>query len=96
MFPRMSRKIIEAYNDPTIHLPSYQPTIEPNGMQVKKILKQLSQSKRPVLLTVGGVNYADATKELVAFAERYQLPVVSTLLGLGTIPIHHELKRFKR
>ena len=87
----VQEKIIEAYNDPTVHLPSYQPTIEPNGMQVKKILKQLSQSKRPVLLTGGGVNYADATKELVAFAERYQLPVVSTLLGLGTIPVHHEL-----
>ncbi len=39
----------------------------------------------------GGVNYADANKELVAFAERYRIPVVSTLLGLGAMPIEHEL-----
>ncbi|MFC3928525.1 acetolactate synthase large subunit [Streptococcus caprae] len=82
---------VEYYNDASLDLPSYQPTVEPNGLQVKKILQQLSQSKRPVILTGGGVNYADATAELVAFAERYRIPVVSTLLGLGTIPVQHEL-----
>lgn len=83
--------LVDAYNDPTLHLPSYQPTVEPNGLQVKKILSQLSQAKKPVILAGGGVNYADANQELVAFAECYQIPVVSTLLGLGAMPIEHSL-----
>ncbi|MBM7314755.1 acetolactate synthase large subunit [Streptococcus suis] len=83
--------LVSSYHDPSIHLPSYQPTVEPNGLQVKKILKQLSLAKQPVILAGGGVNYADANQELIAFAERYQIPVVSTLLGLGAMPIEHEL-----
>ncbi len=82
---------VASYHDPRIQLPSYQPTVEPNGLQVKKILNQLSQAKQPVILAGGGVNYADANQELIAFAERYQIPVVSTLLGLGAMPIEHEL-----
>ncbi|MDG3134870.1 acetolactate synthase large subunit [Streptococcus suis] len=87
----IQERVVDFYHDPTLHLPSYQPTIEPNGLQVKKILKQLSQAQKPVILAGGGVNYADANKELVAFAERYRIPVVSTLLGLGAMPIEHEL-----
>lgn len=83
--------LVDVYYDDTVRLPSYQPTVIPNGLQVKKILQQLSLSKKPVILTGGGVNYADANKELIAFAERYRIPVVSTLLGLGTMPIQHEL-----
>lgn len=83
--------VVDFYYDDTVHLPSYQPTVIPNGLQVKKILQQLSLSKKPLILAGGGVNYADANKELIAFAERYRIPVVSTLLGLGTIPVQHEL-----
>lgn len=83
--------LTDFYYDPTVHIPSYQPTVAPNGLQVKKILKALEQAKKPVILAGGGVNYAEANKELVAFAERYRIPVVSTLLGLGSIPIDHEL-----
>ncbi|MGT2964096.1 acetolactate synthase large subunit [Streptococcus acidominimus] len=83
--------VVDFYYDDTVHLPSYQPTVIPNGLQVKKILQQLSLSKKPLILAGGGVNYADAHKELIAFAERYRIPVVSTLLGLGTIPVQHEL-----
>ncbi|MBF0819712.1 acetolactate synthase large subunit [Streptococcus acidominimus] len=83
--------VVDFYYDDTVHLPSYQPTVTPNGLQVKKILQQLSLSKKPLILAGGGVNYADAHKELIAFAERYRIPVVSTLLGLGTIPVQHEL-----
>lgn len=87
----VQERIVESYYDPTVHLPSYQPTIEPNILQVKKILQQLTKAKKPVILAGGGVNYANANEELVVFAERYQIPVVSTLLGLGAIPIEHTL-----
>ena len=76
---------------PEVHLPSYQPTIEPNDMQIKKILKQLSKAKKPVLLAGGGISYSEASKELNEFAERYQIPVVTSLLGQGTIATSHPL-----
>ena len=74
-----------------IDLPSYQPTLEPNEMQIKKILKQLSKAKKPVLLAGGGISYAEAATELNEFAERYQIPVVTSLLGQGTIATSHPL-----
>ena len=74
-----------------VNLPSYQPTLEPNDMQIKKILKQLSKAKKPVLLAGGGISYAEAAAELNEFAERYQIPVVTSLLGQGTIATSHPL-----
>lgn len=76
---------------PEVNLPSYQPTLEPNNMQIKKILKQLSKAKKPVLLAGGGISYAEAATELNEFAERYQIPVVTSLLGQGTIATSHPL-----
>ena len=76
---------------PEVNLPSYQPTLDPNDMQIKKILKQLSKAKKPVLLVGGGISYAEASKEFNEFAERYQIPVVTSLLGQGTIATSHPL-----
>lgn len=76
---------------PEVNLLSYQPTLEPNDMQIKKILKQLSKAKKPVLLAGGGISYAEAAAELNEFAERYQIPVVTSLLGQGTIATSHPL-----
>lgn len=76
---------------PEVNLPSYQPTLEPNDMQIKKILNQLSKAKKPVLLAGGGISYAEAATELSEFAERYQIPVVTSLLGQGTIATSHPL-----
>ncbi|SNE58504.1 acetolactate synthase large subunit [Streptococcus pneumoniae] len=76
---------------PEVNLPSYQPTLEPNDMQIKKILKQLSKAKKPVLLAGGGISYAEAATELNEFAERYQIPVVTSLLGQATIATSHPL-----
>jgi acetolactate synthase-1/2/3 large subunit len=51
----------------------------------------LAQSKRPLLYVGGGIITAGATAELRQFAERYRIPVVTTLMGLGTISVKHEL-----
>jgi acetolactate synthase-1/2/3 large subunit len=51
----------------------------------------LAQSKRPLLYVGGGIITAGATAELRQFAERYRIPVVNTLMGLGTISVKHEL-----
>ena len=87
----VSEKRVSSFNETTIKIPGYQPTIEPNNLQVKKILSQLKKAKKHLILAGGGVNYAGASAELIAFAERYKIPVVSTLLSLGVMPIEHPL-----
>jgi acetolactate synthase-1/2/3 large subunit len=51
----------------------------------------LAQSRRPLLYVGGGIITAGATAELRQFAERYRIPVVTTLMGLGAISVKHEL-----
>lgn len=77
--------------DKTIDLPGYQPTVHPNALQLQKMIQLLERSERPVLLAGAGVLLSDAADLLQKFAEEYKLPVVNTLLGLGSFPGEHEL-----
>ncbi|MFC0576474.1 biosynthetic-type acetolactate synthase large subunit [Paraburkholderia solisilvae] len=52
----------------------------------------LAQSERPLLYVGGGVIAAGASAELRQFAQRYRIPVVTTLMGLGAMPAKHELQ----
>lgn len=74
-----------------VNLPSYQPTIKPNNLQVKKLMEALEDSKKPLVLIGAGVVHANASKEIVEFIEKHQLPTVSSLLGLGAVPVSNEL-----
>jgi acetolactate synthase I/II/III large subunit len=67
----------------SINLPGYQPTYEPNRLQIAKLLKLIENSEKPTVLAGAGVLHADASQELREFARAYKLPVVHTLLGLG-------------
>jgi len=87
----ISEKITVDEFDTAFHLPGYQPTVKPNPLQIRKLADALSRSERPLLLAGAGVLFADAAEELKAFAEKYQLPVTTTLLGLGSFPGTNEL-----
>lgn len=50
----------------------------------------ICEAKRPVVIVGGGVVYADAGKEVVAFSEHYNLPMVYTLMGIGGVPRSHK------
>jgi acetolactate synthase-1/2/3 large subunit len=73
------------------HLPGYQPTIKPNPLQIKKLTEALKKSKKPLILTGAGVIHGKASDLLLDIVEAYELPVTSTLLGLGAFPGNHEL-----
>ncbi|AUD12609.1 MULTISPECIES: biosynthetic-type acetolactate synthase large subunit [unclassified Planococcus (in: firmicutes)] len=81
----------EEQADADVYLPGYQPTISPNYLQIQKAVQSLSKAKKPVILAGAGVLAARASEELQAFAEHHQIPIVNTLLGLGTIGGDHEL-----
>ncbi|GEK31128.1 acetolactate synthase large subunit [Kurthia zopfii] len=76
-------------DDAPINLPGYQPTYQPNFLQIKKAIALLEQSKQPLILAGAGILAADASNELTEFIEKYNLPVVNTLLGLGSIDGEH-------
>ncbi len=78
------------YDDP-VCLPGYQPTVEPNRLQLRKLAAAIRAAKRPVILAGAGVLHARAHDLLRRFAEQTQIPVVNTLLGLGSFPGTHPL-----
>ncbi|MGA5168519.1 MULTISPECIES: glyoxylate carboligase [Streptomyces] len=59
--------------------------------QAEKALRFLLESERPLIVAGGGIINADASDLLVEFAELTGVPVISTLMGWGTIPDDHEL-----
>lgn len=72
-------------------LPGYQPTYTPNKLQIRKLAEAVTKAKRPVILSGAGILHAGASPELLEFVEQQQIPVASTLLGLGGFPGTHEL-----
>ncbi|WP_196604315.1 biosynthetic-type acetolactate synthase large subunit [Pectinatus haikarae] len=54
-------------------------------------IDEILKAERPVIIAGGGVVLGRAHKELIAFAEKYKLPVVSTLMGIGAFPNDHPL-----
>ena len=56
---------------------------------VAEAAEVICQAKQPVIISGGGVINAGASREVVAFAEHYNLPVVFTLMGIGGVPSEH-------
>lgn len=67
-------------------LRSYNPTVQGHKGQIKRALKALMVAKKPVLYVGGGVISAECSSELVDFAKKLNLPVTSSLMGLGAYP----------
>ena len=72
-------------------LPGFRPNMEGHGRQLKLAATELARAKRPVILAGHGVLHAEAWDELRAFAEKMQIPVAWTLLGIGAIDETHPL-----
>jgi acetolactate synthase-1/2/3 large subunit len=72
-------------------LPGFRPNLDANGRQLKLAVGEIARAKRPVILAGHGVLHAEAWDDLRAFAEKTQIPVAHTLLGVGAIPEDHPL-----
>lgn len=70
----------------SIKIKSYNPTYHANPRQVRRALEAILKAKKPLLYTGGGIVLSDASDELRKFAEFLQIPVTSTLMGLGGFP----------
>ncbi len=69
-----------------VRLKSYNPTYGPNMKQLQKVIKLIEQSKRPMIFAGGGIILSGAANELTAFARKTQMPVTTSLMGLGAFP----------
>jgi len=74
-----------------VFVKGYQPNYQGHPGQIKKAMKLIASSRKPVLYTGGGIISSNAAKDLLGLAERLSIPVTSTLLGLGGFPGDHEL-----
>jgi acetolactate synthase I/II/III large subunit len=74
---------------PVLDLPGYRPTLHPHGKQIREAARLIAAAKRPVLYVGGGVMKAGATEGLRKLAEMTGIPVVTTLMALGSFPDSH-------
>ena len=69
-----------------INIIGYQPTLLGHRGQVKRAINKIKDSQRPVIYAGGGVILAEAEKQLLEFAEKNKIPVINSLMGLGSFP----------
>ncbi len=84
--------VIKQFKYPeTVSMRTYKPTVKGNAVQIKKVARELEKAKRPIICAGGGVILSEAEDELRMFAEKHQIPVVSTMMGIGVMPTKHPL-----
>ncbi|MEI6084918.1 MAG: biosynthetic-type acetolactate synthase large subunit [Verrucomicrobiota bacterium] len=74
-----------------INLRGYDPDKRISDSAVNEIAALIAKSERPVIYCGGGIISSNASQELIAFAEKTNIPVTTTLMGIGAIPSEHEL-----
>lgn len=66
-----------------VNIRSYKPTIKGNKLQIKRIISALSSSHKPLICVGGGTILAGAQNEINTLALTFDIPVVSTMMGLS-------------
>lgn len=59
--------------------------------QLDRAVRMIKESKKPIIICGGGVRYSGAEKQLLAFAEKYNIPIAETQAGKGIIPWQNPL-----
>ena len=74
-----------------IFMRSYNPTYKPNLNQLRRTAEELAKARKPIILAGGGVIMADASEVLCELAHELDIPVATTLMGLGAFPANGDL-----
>ncbi len=90
--PKSVLNQVTAWKEPSLAgLPGYKPTATGHPVQIAAAIDMIEGAERPVLYVGGGVIKANASAELLAFAESANVPVVTTLMARGAFPDDHPL-----
>jgi acetolactate synthase-1/2/3 large subunit len=74
--------------------PAYRPhpMLKAESQSIREAIDLIRSARKPVILAGHGIVESGAEREVIALAEALQIPIASTLLGLGAIPAHHPLQ----
>lgn len=87
----IQNSVIDFIYPKTVDIKGYKPTYKGHPMQIKKAVAALEAAKAPVICAGGGVISANASDEVRELAERFNIPVTTTLMGIGAIASAHPL-----
>lgn len=79
----VQKAVIDFEYPESCEIRSYRPTVNGNYLQIKRIVKALSEAKKPLICTGGGVFAANAQAEIVKLSEIMQIPAITTMMGLS-------------
>jgi acetolactate synthase-1/2/3 large subunit len=74
-----------------VDLPGYKPVIRGHSAQIKKAARLINEAQRPIIISGRGVVISRAYEEIRELAEKAQIPVITTLLGISSFPENHML-----
>ena len=75
----------------SVKIPGYRPTVKGNPRQVNQAISLIREARRPLLYVGGGAIASGAHPEIHELAERFQIPVTTTLMGKGSFDENHRL-----
>lgn len=82
----VANRLIDYNGTEQVNLKSYNPTYDPNTKQLKKTVELIENARRPLIFAGGGVILSKSSCELTEFARKTQIPVTTSLMGLGAFP----------
>ncbi len=74
-----------------VDLPAYDVTVNPKDKDISQLIQYLDNAKQPLILAGAGINHSQSNELLTQFVTKHQIPVATTLLGLGAIPYDNPL-----
>ena len=86
----MTETVVFEYPD-TVNLASYKPTYKGNAKQIRAAVSRISTARRPVIYAGGGVISSGASEIITRLAEVTNIPVVTTLMAIGAVPVSFDL-----
>lgn len=80
------------YKEPgEVSIRGYKPKVKGHIVQIKKVVEAIQKAKKPLICAGGGVVLGHAEPVIQEFCEKYSIPVVTTMMGVGSMPKRHPL-----
>ncbi len=82
---------IEFKEPEQISIRGYKPKVTGHAYQIKKVVEAMKKAKRPLICAGGGVILGNAEEIVQQYCEKYNIPLVTTMMGVGSMPKRHPL-----
>ena len=74
-----------------VSIRGYKPNVKGNSLQMARVIAAINKAKKPLICAGGGVILGNGEESVRAFCEKYRIPIVTTMMGIGVIPKTHPL-----